>query len=310
MKSFKRVIATVLITLMLVTSAPLSGFLDFDWSAFKVNMPSLNIDWEKINPFSSKAEATDENNNNNNNNNNLAEQENWTYKPKSNRSFRLLAADSSSSDEIEVTVKAVNKDTLEEETVSGATVTLYVGTEAKTHTTTDKDGVAKISIKGLTYEERTNATISAYKKVGEGSAIDGDNRNDLFSCFQNSSGDIIRYEYELHSETIDQNGNWLGEEIPKSTDSNKVDIVFAIDATGSMSDEITNVKNNIAAFSEKLIERGLDIRFSIIEYRDTTCGEETKVYTLNGSKWYTDLSSVTNVLSQIRATGGGDGPET
>ena len=84
----------------------------------------------------------------------------------------------------------------------------------------------------------------------------------MFQNFpKDESGQYYRYSLELHSESIDSNGNWCGAEVPVSNESNKIDIVFAIDATGSMSDEINNVKTNIAAFSENLIESGLDIVF-------------------------------------------------
>lgn len=222
--------------------------------------------------------------------------------------FAEFVPDPEAKDEVEVHVTATDTATGKDVSIADATVNLYVGSEIKAEAKTDSKGIAKIDLSGLTYEEITQASLTAYKKTAEGKAVSGSNRDALFNSFKNAEGDIIRYEYELHSETIDSNGNWTGKLIPGST--NKVDMVFVIDATGSMSDEISNVKKNIEDFSEKLLEKGLNIRFSIVEYRDITCGEKTKIHTYKGSQWYTDLESVTGVLAKIKATGGGDTPET
>ena len=244
----------------------------------------------------------------------------WEYTPGTaalpqNSAFSALSASAddagSSSDLVEVHVTAVDRTSGETVSVPGANVDLYVGGTRIRSTTSDDSGNATVSLAGLSLVDRRNATISANKVVSRGTAIDGSNRDALFQNFpKDESGQYYRYSLELHSESIDSNGNWCGAEVPVSYESNKVDIVFAIDATGSMSDEINNVKTNIAAFSENLIESGLDIRFSIIEYRDITEGEETIVHTLSGSHWVTDIDSVVSILQGIDANGGGDGPET
>lgn len=244
----------------------------------------------------------------------------WEYTPGTaalpqNSAFSALSASAddagSSSDLVEVHVTAVDRTSGETVSVPGANVDLYVGGTRIRSTTSDDSGNATVSLAGLSLVDRRNATISANKVVSRGTAIDGSNRDALFQNFpKDESGQYYRYSLELHSESIDSNGNWCGAEVPVSYESNKVDIVFAIDATGSMSDEINNVKTNIAAFSENLIESGLDIRFSIIEYRDITEGEETIVHTLSGSHWVTDIDSVVSILQGIDADGGGDGPET
>ncbi len=225
--------------------------------------------------------------------------------------------DGSSADIIKVTVKATEKATDKEVPVENAEVKLYVGSEFKFSKPTNSEGVAEISLAGLTIEERQNATISASKIVSRGTAIDGTARDALFNNYPkyDSDGDGIndkyyRYTLELHSEDIDPAGNWNGEEVPESKESNKVDIVFAIDATGSMSDEINDVKDSLAAFSENLIAKGLNIRFSIIEYRDITCSEPTIVHEWSGSHWITSTEGVVSTLQSISVSGGGDGPET
>lgn len=102
------------------------------------------------------------------------------------------------------------------------------------------------------------------------------------------------------------------EEIPDDVvkTTGKVELAFVIDATGSMGDEIGNVKTNIAEFARHLETLGVDLKMSIVEYRDITCGEETKVHLCDGSAWHTTADDLIATLSSIRATGGGDTPET
>ena len=217
----------------------------------------------------------------------------------------------SASDMVNVHVTAVNKTTGLKENVADATVRLFVGSEEKSTAITDLNGVATISLAGLTLEEKYKATISADKIVSRGKAIDGTARDDLYNkYYPKEEGEYYRYTMELHSEWIDRNGNWNGTSLPKTASSNKVDMVFAIDTTGSMWDEINNVKNNIADFAQALINEGLDIRFCIIEYLDITTNEPTYVHTVNGSRWYDDVESVISVLEDITLGDGGDWAET
>lgn len=235
----------------------------------------------------------------------------WVFTPKRRMLFAKAAGSASSSNMVEVTVNAKQRSDGAEVPVEGATVNLYVGSELRltAPSPTDAEGKTTLSLEGISVADRKNATISAYKQVAQGKGISGTARDSLFQEFT-EDGEIVRYKYELHSETIDSDGNWLGAKLPKAPETNKVDIAFAIDATGSMSSEINSVKDNVAAFSESLLGQGLDIRFSIIEYRDTTCGEETKIHTLSGSHWFTELSSVTDALTDISVSGGGDTDET
>lgn len=265
-----------------------------------------------------------------NSNNVTAKIEEWEYNPTKEAELSLFSMElaesiasegsSSAADIVKVNVTATNKSTGLGEKIENANVRLFVGETEKRTAKTNSDGVAEISLAGLSLEERLNATISADKVVSLGKAIDGAARDSLFNNYPKDIDDLdgdgntseyIRYQTELHSEWIDRNGNWNGTALPKTIESNKVDIAFAIDATGSMGDEINNVKDNVAAFSKNLIDKGLDIRFSIIEYRDITCSEPTINHTnSSGSNWYRDIDSVVEVLGNISVSGGGDTPET
>lgn len=93
----------------------------------------------------------------------------------------------------------------------------------------------------------------------------------------------------------------------------KADIVFVIDSTGSMSNEISNVKANLNKFTEVLDEAELNFRIAVVEYKDITeSGEEesTKILENNGDTWFTTAEEVASTLDKIKVEGGGDTPET
>lgn len=92
----------------------------------------------------------------------------------------------------------------------------------------------------------------------------------------------------------------------------KVELAFVIDTTGSMEDEIGNVKTNIAAFSRHLEEKGVDLKMTIVEYRDITYDgkDSTRVLSFGDSPWHTTAESLAETLGKIVVNGGGDENET
>ncbi len=101
-------------------------------------------------------------------------------------------------------------------------------------------------------------------------------------------------------------------EIATEKVSGQADIVFAIDTTGSMSDEIYNVKSNVADFTERLsTEYNVKVNYALIDFRDL---EEdgpgtTKVIKNGSSNWFNDVNVYKTALNRLSANGGGDTPE-
>ena len=91
----------------------------------------------------------------------------------------------------------------------------------------------------------------------------------------------------------------------------KVDIVFVIDSTGSMSSAIRGVKTNVAAFAQHLAGKGLTLRLGLIDYRDITCdgSDSTVIHKVNSSPWM-NIDGFLSELSKVSVDGGGDYPET
>lgn len=91
----------------------------------------------------------------------------------------------------------------------------------------------------------------------------------------------------------------------------QADIIFIVDSTSSMSDEIQNVKENLSDFVSILKKKGVSAGLALVDYQDfTTDGySATTVHQTNGSNWYYDLDSYTNALNSLTLGDGGDAPE-
>jgi len=79
-----------------------------------------------------------------------------------------------------------------------------------------------------------------------------------------------------------------------------VDIVFVLDVTGSMSDNINDVKNNIIMFNDTLVNRGIDHRLGMVTFLDAV--ENIYQFTDN-------ITQFKSYVDAQYAHGGGDGPE-
>jgi hypothetical protein len=86
----------------------------------------------------------------------------------------------------------------------------------------------------------------------------------------------------------------------------RVDLVFALDTTASMGGMIEGAKAKIWDIARKAQEGKPtpDLRVGLVAYRDVGDAYVTKVLPLTG-----DLDNVYATLTELRAEGGGDGPE-
>ena len=88
--------------------------------------------------------------------------------------------------------------------------------------------------------------------------------------------------------------------------SNRVDIMFAVDATGSMGDEINYLKSELQNVIERVQKSDdeLDIRLGSVFYRDVRDAYLTQITPLDA-----DISKTVNFIKKQSAGGGGDFPE-
>ncbi len=92
------------------------------------------------------------------------------------------------------------------------------------------------------------------------------------------------------------------------------DIVFILDISGSMSDEIASVKENLVWLAQAIESYGVSARWSVITYSDFTYSSDPNEMTTiikNGTgEWYTSAAECETAISGISLAHGGDAPET
>lgn len=100
----------------------------------------------------------------------------------------------------------------------------------------------------------------------------------------------------------------------------ELDVCYLLDTTGSMDEWIKRCKNTIKVISSSLKRQSINIRFSVIGYKDICdrkCEEHTYMCPIEctNSEWidicdFTDnISEIYNFLDGLTAMGGGDIPE-
>ncbi|MDE0802994.1 MAG: VWA domain-containing protein [Acidimicrobiales bacterium] len=89
-------------------------------------------------------------------------------------------------------------------------------------------------------------------------------------------------------------------------DAVRLDVLFLVDATGSMGDEIERLKANMVGVAEQISGSPSepDVRFGLTSYRDTTDD-----YVARTVDFTSDVGSFVESLRDLVADGGGDTPE-
>ncbi|KAG2121797.1 hypothetical protein BD769DRAFT_1671202 [Suillus cothurnatus] len=94
--------------------------------------------------------------------------------------------------------------------------------------------------------------------------------------------------------------------------STPLDIMFLQDATGSQQPYIDTARNGITQICNTLLSGGKfapqDLRFGLVAFRDHP--PEDQSFIIQEYPFTSDVGSFTSNLGSLRATGGGDGPES
>ena len=109
-------------------------------------------------------------------------------------------------------------------------------------------------------------------------------------------------------------GGAAGQEAVRANASaavSQADIVFVIDTTGSMGDEIMAVKDNLTGFVETLNSRGISAALGLVTYEDLMVDgyDSTRVHKNGASNWFYNTTAFCNTLSALELGTGGDEPE-
>lgn len=90
-----------------------------------------------------------------------------------------------------------------------------------------------------------------------------------------------------------------------------VDVVFVLDLTGSMQFAINGIKSGIRSFADKLAESKIDAKLGLVGFRDLQSDKERPfALTFEGSPFTSDPVSFGQQVGTLRASGGGDAPES
>lgn len=84
----------------------------------------------------------------------------------------------------------------------------------------------------------------------------------------------------------------------------KLDVLFLMDTTGSMGNELAQLQNNILGISGQINALNVDVRYGLVTYRDRGDAYITRNYDFTP-----DVATFQTSLSSERADGGGDEPE-
>jgi hypothetical protein len=87
----------------------------------------------------------------------------------------------------------------------------------------------------------------------------------------------------------------------------RLDVHFLIDATGSMSDEIQQLKDNMISVAERIgsMQSNPDVRYGMTIYRD-----REDLFVSRTFDFTPDVTTFTDALREVNAEGGGDYPES
>lgn len=87
----------------------------------------------------------------------------------------------------------------------------------------------------------------------------------------------------------------------------QLDVLFLLDSTGSMGDEIAQLQNNILEISSQInqLSGNLDVRYGLVTYRDRDDEYVTRTY-----DFVSDVTLFQTELNRVKADGGGDIPES
>ena len=86
-----------------------------------------------------------------------------------------------------------------------------------------------------------------------------------------------------------------------------LDVLFLLDATGSMSDEIDRIKSTLVSIAERISDLPSQpvLRFGMVTYRDRGDDFVTRLY-----DFQSDAQQFANAIRSVVADGGGDTPES
>lgn len=162
----------------------------------------------------------------------------------------------------------------------------------------DKEGKPCGNIKTTIYNESNAPIMTARTDVnGEVILFKGFNDNSVHEYYRVQIVDGDR----VLGKKITNTNNTVNFELPQAVQSSNIDIMFTIDATGSMGDEISYLKSELKNIINRLDKSINEKRVALTFYRD-----KSDEYLVRDFDFNTNIDEVKNILSNQNANGGGD----
>ncbi|MGK7872577.1 MAG: VWA domain-containing protein [Xenococcaceae cyanobacterium] len=92
--------------------------------------------------------------------------------------------------------------------------------------------------------------------------------------------------------------------------SEQIDVMFVLDVTSSMNEEIRGVQQGIQNFARELEARKLNARVGLIAFGDRLLGEEPQILSFDGSAFTANPTEFSRQVGAVAQVGGGDAPES
>ena len=145
-------------------------------------------------------------------------------------------------------------------------------------------------------------------------------------CKYNDDGTVEYLDTELNPETNTVSASLSGEgtyfvmnvrslvdEIGRANAaaSAQADIVFVIDTTGSMGDEIAGIQENVGDFVASLNSNGISAALGLVTYEDLMVDgyDSTQIHKNGASNWFYDANAFRSALASLELGVGGDAEE-
>ena len=182
---------------------------------------------------------------------------------------------------------------------SGETYEIFIG-ELATENLTDehKDELENEEVENVS-EETFEEPLENLQPPGVTADDTSDTLTDIEMSVSGGANDSISFDAAAMPTSSSGGEDFQG--LVKRLKRDGLDIVISFDSTGSMSGEISEVKNKIQRIGKVLKKMIPKTRISICTYRDT---EDT--YVVKGLPLTSNMSQVHAYLDQIYASGGGD----
>ena len=178
---------------------------------------------------------------------------------------------------------------------------------------------------GFDSQKRIKVTV----KGSDGNAVCGstvyakdENGMALFRAVTNSAGVAYLFADEAVKAVTAESGAYAADAVADSDEititlsgyeekKNVIDIMFVVDVTGSMGDELDYLKRELSDVITRVsaVESGAIINLALLFYRDVTDSETYKYYDFTNVNSPSGLAAQQAAINSQYASGGGDYPE-